>query len=210
MFLGSLNQSGNFRQLSGPASSVPVHHVVIGSGDTGILQTVALIKQKVREAQTQPLVLQTFRSILGGLANSPSQLNIAKALTEWVVSNIRYQHDDDMSWTEQGLQWINIHACPRRFKQCEAVEMVSDAPQILMDRKGDCDDMTLLMGSFLTLAGIQWCPVVVALDPSMPREFSHIYLVANLDGSFVPIDPVNRNQPFGWQAEGYFRKEVLC
>src|SRR6185295_5107690 len=210
MFLGSLNQSGNFRTFSGLGSPVPVQHVVIGSGDTGILETVRLIKQKVREAQAQPLVKQTFRSILGGLAGSASQTQIAKALTEWVVTHIRYQHDDDMSWTEQGLQWININACPRRFKQCEAVEMVSDAPQILKNRIADCDDMVLLMGSFLTMAQIQWCPVVVALDPSMRSEFSHIYLIANLDGSYVPIDPVNRNQPFGWQAESYFRREVLC
>ncbi len=207
MFLGSLQTIGHFGVT---AQAAPVQHVVIGSGDTGIYQTVVLIKQKVREAQTQPRVLQTFRSILGGLIASASQTEIAKALTSWVVANIRYQHDDDMSWTDQGLQWINIHACPRRFKVCEAVEMVSDAPQILMDRKGDCDDMVLLMGSFLTLAGIKWCPVVVAIDPTMRSEFSHIYLIANLDGSFIPIDPVNRNQPFGWEAESYFRREVLC
>jgi hypothetical protein len=209
MFLGALHQIGHFGSGT-TGSTVPVQHVVIGSGDSGIHQTVQLIKQKVREAQTQPVVLQTFRSIVGGLQPTASQTQIAQALTEWVVAHIRYQHDDDMSWTEQGLQWININECPRRFKQCEAVEMVSDAPQILSDRKGDCDDMVLLMGSFLTMAHIQWCPVVVALDPSMRGEFSHIYLVANLDGSFVPIDPVNRNQPFGWSAEGYFRKETLC
>ena len=207
MFLGSLNQTGHFGLA---LHSVPVQHIVIGSGDTGIYQTVQLIKQKVQEAQTQPQVLQTFRSILGGLVASANQTEIAKALTSWVVANIRYQHDDDMSWTEAGLQWINIHSCPKRFKTCEAVEMVSDAPQILQDRKGDCDDMVLLMGSFLTMAQIQWCPIVVALDPAMKSEFSHIYLIANLDGSFVPIDPVNRNQPFAWQAESYFRKEVLC
>jgi hypothetical protein len=207
MFLGSLNFSGHFGTIG---QSAPVRHVVISGGDSGILETVTLIKRAVREAQAQPLVKQTFRSILGGLAGSANQTQIAKALTEWVVTHIRYQHDDDMSWTEQGLQWININQCPRRFKTCEAVEMVSDAPQILMDRKGDCDDMVLLMGSFLTMAGIQWCPVVVALDPSMRSEFSHIYLIANLDGTYVPIDPVNRNQPFAWQAESYFRREVLC
>lgn len=207
MFLGSLESLGHFGSA---ANLTPVQHVVIGSGDAGIYQTVRLIKQKVAEGVRQPIVIQQFRSILGGLQANASQTVKAKALVEWTVANIRYQHDDDMSWTEHGLQWINISQCPQRFKQCEAVEMVSDAPQILQDRKGDCDDMVLLMGSFLTLAGIRWCPVVVALDPAMRSEFSHIYLVANLDGSFVPIDPVNRNQPFGWQAEGYFRKEVLC
>lgn len=191
-------------------SAAPVQHVVIGSGDSGIYQTVALIKQKVREAQSQPVVIQTVHSILAGLQPTASQTDIAKAFVKWVVANIRYQHDDDISWTEQGLQFININQCPRRFNQCEAVEMVSDAPQILQDRKGDCDDMVLLMGSFLTMAGIQWCPVVVALDSTTRNEFSHIYLIANLDGSFVPIDTVNTREPYGWQAEGYFRRETLC
>ena len=211
MFLGSLNQTGHFGSTSGTgAAGVPVQHVIIGTGDSGIFQTVALIKQKAREALTQPVVLQTVRSILGGLPPNASQTEKAKAFVKWVVANIRYVHDDDMSWTEEGLKWINIHQCPRRFKQCEAVEMVSDAPQILAQRTGDCDDQVLLMGSFLSLAGIQWCPVVVALDPTMRSEFSHIYLIANLDGSFVPIDTVNVREPFAWEAEGYFRREVLC
>lgn len=207
MFLGSLNQIGHFGRL---AQASPVQHIVIGSGDTGIYQTVSLIKQKAREGQTQPVVIQTVRSILGGLQPTATQTAKAEAFARWVVANIRYQHDDDMSMTEEGLKWINIHQCPRQFKQCEAVEMVSDAPQILAQRTGDCDDHVLLMGSFLSLAGIQWCPVVVALDPTMRSEFSHIYLIANLDGSFVPIDTVNAREPFGWEAEGAFRREVLC
>jgi hypothetical protein len=207
MFLGSLNQTGHFG-LS--ATAAPVQHVVIGTGDSGIHQTVRLIKQKVREAQSQPIVIQTARSILAGINSQTTQTEKARAFALWVVSHIRYQHDDDMSMTEEGLKWIHINQCPRRFKQCEAVEMVSDAPQILAQRHGDCDDQVLLMGSFLTLAGIQWCPVVVALDPTMRSEFSHIYLIANLDGSFVPIDTVNTREPFGWAAEGYFRREVLC
>lgn len=207
MFLGALEAVGHFARLGAAA---PVRHVVISEGDPGIYQTVKLIKQKVAEGIREPAVVNQVRSILGGLLASASQTEKAKALVAWVVANIRYQHDDDMSWTEAGLQWINIQQCPRRFKQCEAVEMVSDAPQILAERKGDCDDMVLLLGAFFSLAGISWCPVIVALDPVQPREYSHIYLVANLDGSYVPVDAVNRNQPFGWEAEGAFRREVLC
>ena len=209
MFLGSLNQSGNFRS-GGVSTSTPVQHIVIGSGDTGIYQTVHLIKQKAREALSQPSVIQTVRSILQGIPSGSSQTEMSKALVRWWMANIRYVHDDDMSYTEEGLKWININACPQRYKQCEAVEMVSDVPEILRVRKGDCDDFVTGLGAFHSIAGIQWCPVVVALDPSMRGEFSHIYLIANLDGSWTPIDAVNAQEPWGWQAEHYFRKEVLC
>ena len=209
MFLGSLQQGGNFLS-AGHSTSAPVQHIVIGSGDSGIYQTVRLIKRKATEALTQPIVIQTVRAILGGLTNSPSQTEMSKALVRWWMSNIRYRHDDDMSWTEAGLQWININACPRRYKTCEAVEMISDVPQILAQKYGDCDDFVEGLGAFHTLAGIRWCPVVVALDPSIAKEYSHIYLVANLDGTWIPIDAVNAREPWGWEAEGYFRREVLC
>ena len=207
MFLGTLNSIGHFGIMS---TLAPVEHIVIGSGDSGIYQTVILIKQKAREALSQLLIIQTVQSILIGLPQGSSQTEISKALVRWWMANIRYVPDDDMSWTEAGLQWINIHECPRRFKQCEAVEMVSDVPQILADRKGDCDDFVTGLGAFHSLAGIRWCPVVVALDPSIPQEFSHIYLIANLDGSWVPIDAVNKREPWGWESPNPFRREVLC
>lgn len=207
MFLGSLNQIGHFGSTG---TAAPVQHVVIGAGDTGIYQTVRLMKQKVREALTQPAVVRTVQAILGGLPAGANQVSASKAIVAWWMANIRYQHDDDMSWTEEGLRWINIHQCPRRFKTCEPVEMVSDVPQILADKKGDCDDFVTGLGAFHTLAGIQWCPVVVALDPAIRREFTHIYMIANLDGTWVPIDAVNAREPWGWQAESYFRKEILC
>ena len=209
MFLGAINTLGHFGTYS-PAQTTPVRHVVIGSGDVGIYQTVRLMKQKAREALIQPIVIQTVHSILRGLQQYASDTEKSKTLIRWWMTNIRYVPDDDMSWTEHGLQWINIHQCPRQYRTCEAVEMVSDVPQILVDRKGDCDDFVTGLGAFHSLAGIRWCPVVVALDPSIPQEFSHIYLIANLDGTWIPIDAVNAREPWGWEAEQYFRKETLC
>ena len=211
MFLGSLGRvQGNFRLSGVGAVGAPVRHIIIGPGDAGIYQTVRLIKQKVAEAVHQPSVVQAVKSILAGLPEGSSQAEIAQAFVKWFSANIRYRTDDDMSMTEDGLQWIHLSQCRGKYQRCEAVEMIYDAPQILAQRYGDCDDQVLLLGAFLQLAGIRWCPVVVALDSSMPREFSHIYLVANLDGSMVPIDTVNTGQPFGWEAESPFRREVLC
>lgn len=210
MFLGSTSQlNGNFRTGLN-ALTAPVRHVVIGSGDSGIYQTVRLIKQKVQEALSQPVVIQTVRSILAGLPQNASQVEKSQAMVKWWMANIRYRLDDDMSYTEHGLQWVHINQCPMRYKSCEPVEMISDVPQILAQKYEDCDGFVTGLGAFHSMAGIKWCPVIVALDASIPKEFSHIYLIANLDGSWVPIDAVNANQPWGWEAEGAFRKEVLC
>lgn len=211
MFLGSLGRiEGNFRLTGVGAVGAPVQHVVIGPGDSGIYQTVRLIKAEIPKAVKEPVVINTVKSILAGLPPGASQSDIAKSFVRWFGSNIRYRTDDDMSMTEEGLRWIHISQCRSKFRRCDAVEMVYTAPQILAQRYGDCDDQVLLMGAFLHLAGIRWCPVVVALDSSTPQEFSHIYLVASLDGQTVPIDTVNTSQPYGWEAEGYFRKEMLC
>ena len=88
--------------------------------------------------------------------------------------------------------------------------MISDVPQIMAQKHGDCDDFVEGLGAFHTLAGIRWCPVVVALDPEIRGEFSHIYMIANLDGSWIPIDAVNAREPFGWESPTYLRKEILC
>ena len=212
MFLGSLNQtSGNFlsSQRTIPAS-VPIRHIVISRGDLGIYETVRLIKDQVQQGIRQPTIRATVQSILAGLPSGSSQNEIAQAFVKWFGANIRYRLDDDVSMTEHGLQPIHIAQCPIHYRHCEAVEIVSTPPQILAQRSEDCDGQVLLMGTFLTLAGIKWCPVIVALDPSIPREFTHIYLIANLDGSFVPIDTVNTSQPFGWEPPNPIRREVLC
>lgn len=184
--------------------------MVIASGDAGIYQTVAVIRQKAREGMAQPAAIQTVRSILAGLPPTASQAEKSQALVRWWVANIRYRHDDDMSWTEHGLQWIHIADCPARYRICEPVEIVADVPQILSQRYGDCDDFVVGLGAFHSLAGMRWCPVIVALDASDPREFSHIYLLAQLDGVWRPIDAVNASQPWGWEAPQPFRKQVLC
>lgn len=209
MFLGSLETGGHFSSPRlGDLSDV--RHIVIGPGDGGIYQTVALIKKKAAEGTRQPEVINVARSILAGLPQGATQRDKAQAFVNWFMSNIRYVSDDYLSYTEEGIKHIAIQDCPKHYKQCEPMEIISDAPQILKQRSGDCDDMVLLMGSFLSLAGIQWCPVIVALDSSQPNEFSHVYLVANLDGTSVPIDTVNRSQPFGWEASGAFRRQVMC
>jgi hypothetical protein len=52
--------------------------------------------------------------------------------------------------------------------------------------------------------------VTIAADSSDPSQFSHVYLIANINGTWIPIDAVNHNNPWNWEAPNYYRKEIMC
>ncbi len=194
-----LNAEGN--------NNVLIQHRVISSGDEGIRQTCALIRKLINQAKGDPVIRQLARTITEGQIGQTEQ---SQAIVHWFMGNIRYRPDDGMSWTEQGLQQINIHDCPNSFKQCEGVEMLHSARQILSQRYGDCDDFCIFLGALHEIVGISTKLVVVALDRNDPTQFSHVYLIANLDGTWVPVDAVNKTQPWGWEAPNAYRKEIMC
>lgn len=184
-----------------------IQHRVISSGDEGIRQTCQLIRKLIDQGKSDPIVRSLARTITEG---QKTQIEQSQAIVGWFMSNIHYKPDDGMSWTEQGLQQVNIHECPSKFAQCEGVEMLHTARQILTQRFGDCDDFCILLGALHELVGISTKLVVVALDRNDPTQYSHVYLIANLDGSWIPVDAVNKTKPWGWEAPHAFRKEIMC
>ena len=202
-YLAQKELTGNYQEQT------PVQGFTISPGDTGIRQTCAFIRDQINKGKIDAAVQAQFQQIV--MESKPKdKIELSKALTAWVVQNIRYVHDDDMSMTEQGLKWINIQQCPMVYKTCEAVEMIVTPHEILRSRKGDCDDLVMILGAFHELGGMPVRMVVIAADSNNPSEYSHVYLIANLNGSWVPIDPVNRNNPWNWEAQNYYRKEIMC
>jgi hypothetical protein len=213
-YLGAINFTGQFRAYSNLSGNfrlagTPVQGFAIQPGDAGIRQTCYYMRDQVNQGQRDALVKSTHAAIIAN-SNSQSQDDIARALTQWVVRNIQYTHDDAMSMTEKGLQWIDIHQCPSHFQKCEAVEMLNTPHNILTDPKGDCDDLCMLLGCFLALSGMDSKFVTIAADPSDPTQFSHVYLIANVNGTWIPIDPVNKSQPYGWELPNPYRREIMC
>jgi hypothetical protein len=77
------------------------------------------------------------------------------------------------------------------------------SPEVLvrMDKpEGDCAIFSECVAAFLTVFGIPWELVTVAVNPSEPEVFSHVYLYAVLpDGSRLPLDASHGDYP-GWQV----------
>lgn len=179
----------------------------INDGDSGIRQTVMDMRKQMNLAKHDLKISKLVRRLVEGLSSDTEK---SQAMTDWFHQNIQYVNDDDMSWTEQGAQFINILDCPSRFNQCEPMEILNQPERLLFfSGKGDCDDFVMALGVMHELAGIPIRIVTIAADASVPREFTHVYFQAQLDGSWVPIDPVNRANPWGWEYEKPFRREVM-
>lgn len=180
-----------------------VQHVQLSGGDRGIWETCALMRREINRTKHSPDITSLARSLVVGRQTKTEQ---SQAITEWVAGNIAYREDVDMSWTEKGLQWVNQGDCPRQYHQCEAVEMLYQPEQVLRQRYGDCDDFCMLLGALHEAVGIPVRFVVVALNAANPREFSHVYLKVQLEGGWVPVDGIHKEQPWGWEAPRAFRR----
>lgn len=213
MYLSQSHTYGQFRGLrelhGNYQEEVPVRGFQIAAGDPGIRQTCSFIREQINLGKQDPAVKAQAKQIAVE-SHAKNLTELSQALTSWVVQNIHYTPDDDMSLTEKGLKWINIHQCPMVYKQCEAVEMIVTPHQILQTRKGDCDDLCMILGSFHEIFSMPVRMVVIAADSADPTQYSHVYLIANINGTWIPIDAVNRNNPWNWEATNAYRKEVMC
>ena len=80
----------------------------------------------------------------------------------------------------------------------------------MRDPKGDCAVYTTLICALLTVAGVGWEIVTVAVDPHQPDIFSHVYPRAILaEGRRLPLDASHGSAP-GWEvpAERVTRKQI--
>lgn len=64
---------------------------------------------------------------------------------------------------------------------------------------GDCDDRATLVASLLRSIGISSRFRVVASSPQARGAFSHVYVVATVQGRDVPLDPTYGSNQLGGQ-----------
>lgn len=76
------------------------------------------------------------------------------------------------------------------------------------DAFGDCDDYSMLAASLLLARGIPCSYCTVAADVGDCSRYSHVYVVAHLEGGDVPID-ASHGPHFGWEAPSVCGKRRL-
>lgn len=160
-----------------PLSPPQVDFGFLPKGYLGTKTTLKHIQALIRAGVKDFYVRQKAIDILlKASVQSKDYLGEIKALFEWVRRNVRYTKD------------------PFR------VEMLHSARRLLELRAGDCDDMTIVLGSMLEAIGHPVRLVVTGPDPLRPKLFSHIYLEAFHQGRWIPLD-ATMPYPMGWEPK---------
>lgn len=171
--------------LKGLDSNLKVTTQNFPDGERGNLATVDFMKKIAREKANHPLVRQTVIKILNeARTKSHNHVDEAKAIGTWVQQNVQYMKDPD------------------------GVELLQDPVYIITQAqsgqaRGDCDDMALLIATFLIAAGIKPYFKVVRWK-SNNGNYNHIY-VAVKEGNYkeplqwVCLDAIVKDQEMGFE-----------
>jgi hypothetical protein len=173
------------RYIAPPLTPPDIYLGRIPKGYPGTKRTVEHIKGLIRAGAKDFYVRQKGIDIILERGVTPKDYRgEIKALFEWVQQNVRYTKD------------------PFR------VEVLHSARRMLELRAGDCDDMTILLGSMLEAIGHPVRIVLAGPDPLRPHLFTHVYLEAYDKGRWIPLDPT-MPYPMGWAPRGLV-KEVIA
>lgn len=163
------------RYAAPPLSLPQINLGFIPKGYLGTQTTLHHVQALIRSGAKDFYVRQKAIDILLAKAVPPKHyLEEINALFEWVQQNVRYTKD------------------PFR------VEVLHSARRLLELRAGDCDDMTILLGSLLEAIGHPVRLVITGPDPLRPKLFSHIYLEVFHQGQWIPLD-ATMPYPMGWE-----------
>lgn len=172
------------RYIPDSLSPVKVQLSGIPKGYLGTRKTLDHIQRLVRQGAKDFYVRQKAIDILLERSIQPKDyLGEIKALFEWVQGSVRYTRDT------------------------YRVEVLHTARRMLELRAGDCDDMTILLGSMLESIGHPIRLVIMGPDPRRPRFFSHIYLEVNYKGRWIPLD-TTMPFPMGWAPKAVVKEIV--
>jgi transglutaminase-like putative cysteine protease len=103
------------------------------------------------------------------------------SLFDWVRRNVRYTRD---------IFRVELLHTPRRMLELRA---------------GDCDDMTILLGSMLLSTGHPVRLVLVGFRPNRPHLYSHIYPEVLVRNRWLALD-ATMPQPIGWAPPALWRR----
>jgi transglutaminase-like putative cysteine protease len=143
----------------------------MSDGEAGIFETLALMRQMVRDYKTQPLMRQAALNVT---FMTPAQNDCAEveALFNFVRDHIRYTRD------------------------VYGVETLATPDKTLAMRVGDCDDMTVLLATLLESIGYPTRFVIEGYQEGAGWE--HVYLETCLRGAWVALDATEQ-VAMGWQ-----------
>ena len=156
--------------------------VRVPRGIPGTLHTARLIASMIREGARDFWVRQCAISIFRACgARAKDRRAEAAGLFHWVRRHIRYTRDP--------VRLETLHT-PRR---------------LLVVRAGDCDDMTILLGSMLLATGHPVRLALVGFRSDRPHAYSHIYPEVLIGRRWVALDATTPF-PMGWAPPARWKR----
>jgi len=163
------------------------------NSDRATAQTIDRMQAFANE-DSRDLQIVGIARMLGGGKLPPAQF--AKNVHGWVRDHVRFVQDREIAFMLGGA----VDA----FRVSEVLirprEMVRMA-----DPMGDCDDFSMLTAALLTAGGVDASFATVAANPGAPKDYSHVYDVAHLQGGDMAIDS-SHGDFAGWEAPNLFGK----
>ena len=169
------------RYVPPPLEAPRIDRQRIPSGLAGTRLTAAHVGRLIREGSADFYVRQKAIDILLARRVAPKDyIGEIDALFRWVQRHVRYTKDP-------------FH-----------VEVLHTPRRMLELRAGDCDDMTILLGALVKSVGHPVRLVLTGPNARRPDLFSHIYLEAQCQGDWIPLDAT---MPFamGWSPRAPVR-----
>ena len=146
----------------------------VPKGRRGTLETARLIARMIRSGAKDFYVRQKAIEIFRAMrAPAKDRLAEADALFRWVQRNIRYTRD---------IFRVELLHTPRRMLELRA---------------GDCDDMTILLGSMLLSTGHPVRLALTGFRAQRPHVYTHIYPEVQVNGCWIACDATMAH-PLGW------------
>lgn len=138
----------------------------IPDGLPGTLATLRAIFQAIKRGQVDPPVVRFTRDAIGNADFRQERKIIQRIMAAW-AKRVRILEDPvDADW-------------------------IQEAAVMLSERRGDCDDLVVAVGSSLEHVGFPVELVVGSTDPRGVEAFGHVWLRAWMPqaGAWVSVDP---------------------
>lgn len=163
------------------------------NSDRATAQTIDRMSALANE-DSRDLQIVGIARMLGGGKLPPAQF--AKNVHGWVRDHVRFVQDREIAFM-----------LPRAVDAFRVSEVLIRPRELvrMADPMGDCDDFSMLTASLLTAGGVDASFATVAANPGAPKDYSHVYNVANLQGGDMAIDSSHGDYA-GWEAPNLFGK----
>ncbi len=159
-----------------------IYLLKVPKGKDGTLTTARIIARMIRDGAKDFYVRQRAIHIFRMYrVPAKDRFGEVSSLFDWVRRNIRYTRD---------IFRVELLHTPRRMLELKA---------------GDCDDMTILLGSMLMSTGHPVRLALVGFRPHRPHVYSHIYPEVLMNGRWLALD-ATMPRPIGWAPPALWRR----